>query len=216
MEIAPPRSSARSLRPLKPVNYFPKPQLFNLVENKPGFSGRRSQSAEPLRRQSCGLGNQVIPGRRTQRSQTIDGRGRNDVMQRTVVPARRAFRSGSVDNFRPMPPHGIQRLQTNDGNHSGCNAANQPAMYDLNAFQMLTQTQAILTADMIKMKDDLAAQIRKADLLSKQDTANQKLIAQMAKEAENKDVHMAAMREELAKANNRIGMQFFTFNYVLV
>lgn len=193
MEMSSPR--VRSLRPLKNIVYFPKPQLYNVIEGERAILRRRSKSAEPLRQQS----------RRSKSADAIEPRVMNG-------SARRAIRSKSIDviNQPRMPARRTQRFQSVDcrGRNAVTRQPNQRTdvpVHNVNALEHLAQSQAILTTELIKMKNDLNAQNKKVDLLTRQDVANQEFLEKMVKEAKEKDIQMYALRNELQAALNRLG-----------
>lgn len=69
----------------------------------------------------------------------------------------------------------------------------------------LAQAQAMLTTELIKMKDSLDAKNKKIDSLVKQDQANQKLIANMMKDGDEKQAQLACLQNQLHEALNRLG-----------
>lgn len=150
------------------------------------------------------------PGRRAIRSVSVDaGRlgcnsGAFDLPQGVDQPGRRAKRSISVD---------ARRRGRNSGVTNGLRGADRRVdIQDVDAsatIAHLAQSQAILANELIKMKDDFCAQSKKNDLLTKQDNANQKLIAKMAQEVEGKDEQIRALTNRLQVALNRIGNSCF-------
>lgn len=135
-------NKTRELRPSKPVEYYPKAKLYNVV----AAVSRRSKSADG--------------GTFRQISQTVARRRSRSVEAR--MPA-----------ARPAQPHAparrTKRSQTIDGRNDGSIPQLEPNMVAVN---YLAQSQALLTAEVIKMKDQLGTQKKKIESLTKQNEAN--------------------------------------------
>lgn len=136
--------SGRVLRLRNVVEYYPKPQFYNLV---------------------------VEAGAR-RRSRSLDER------QPTQAAARRAFRSKSVDQRAAVRRDSVIPPRPEDNNY-------------------LAQANAMLTNELIRMKDDLDTQRKKIDSLKKQDMANQKLIEEMRKFCIEKDEELGRLKNDL-------------------
>lgn len=221
---------ARGLRKQGPVIYFPKAQLFNVIERKSTDTPRRSKSLEQLQerehnhqpgrrstsagsaRRRCNSGVSDLPrgsnqpGRRAIRSVSVDGgrRGCNsgaiDFPRSADQPGRRAERSMSVDarcRGRISSVNNVTRRADQ--------RVDVPCVDTSATIGHLAQSQAILANELIKMKDEICAHSKKNDLLTKQNSANQELIAKMAQEIKQKDAQIRGLINRLQTTLNRIG-----------
>lgn len=156
-------------RRVKPVEYFPKQKLYTVATleecGRAGFR-RRSKSTE---HQSC---RKNVAGRRTNRSQSVD---------QPRIAARRVVRSQSID----QPTAAARRARRSK-------SAGPEDRRD--TFSYMAQAHATLAMQLEKAKDELDEKNKKIELLIKQNTANQKLIADMNKECQEKDAEIARLQ----------------------
>lgn len=216
----------RKLREQDRVIYYPKPQLYHITEGKSGDSFRRSTSAEPVRQQrhqqprrrSASVEPRLMAGRRAIRSMSVDA-------ATAQMPGRRAIRSTSVEGANvQMPGRRGKRSQSIDyvdggrGRNSGgkyvprrANNRTDISVSDINAttIRHLAHSQSILTEELIKVKGDLSVMQKKKDLLTKQDSANQKLIAELVQSVGQKDRQISGLKTQLQMALNHIGNSFY-------
>lgn len=180
-------NKTRELRPSKPVVYYPKAKFYNVVATV----SRRSKSADS--------------GTIRHISQTVARRRSHSVETRMseARPARRASRSRSVDiNQQHVAARRTKRSQTIDGRNDGAIPQQDPNMVAVN---YLAQSQALLTAEVIKMKDQLGTQKKKIESLTKQNDANQDLMDKMQMEVEEKNVQLACLQKQLESALQKLG-----------
>lgn len=139
----------------------------------------------------------VLPGSR-RRSRSLEQRqpqtaarriNRSQSVDQTRMAARRASRSRSIES----------RARQND------------TVPD--TLGMLAQANALLTTELIKMKDELDAKNKKIDALVKQDTANQRLIGNMVQDSDQKQKQLACLQNQLDEALHRVGKTHRVFIY---
>lgn len=191
----------RNLRQRDPVNYFPKQQLYTVVmepsANNRAAARKRSMSVDQIQRKQ----NRTI----ARRSRSIEPRMPAQRGNQPRMPAPRANRATSIDQPR-MPARRVNRAQSVDDRRSDDRRCNE-----FDTLALLAQAHAMLTTELIKMKDVLAEKNRKIDMLTKQDAANQNLIKNMVKEGDIKNVKSDRLQNQLKEALNRLGKFQSTF-----
>lgn len=191
--------SSHSLRERKKVEYYRKQPLYTVVNAMPG-SRRRSKSNDAENRPRA-------TGRRINRSKSVDipsskRENRHSVDQRQLaVPkvnkhqskgqismaAQRTTRSKSIDDRRRP-----NKITEND------------------PVKCLAKSNAMLAAELVKMKSELDDKNKKIENLMQRNMANQKFINDMIKDGEEKQKQIDCLNEKLESAMNRSGKQHTT------
>lgn len=186
---------ARNLRQRDRVNYFPKQQLYNVVMepivNRRAGSRKRSKSVDQIQRQQ-----QQTTARR---SRSIEPRMPAQRENQPQMPARRANRATSFDQPR-MPARRVNRAKSVDGRRVDNRRADES-----DTLALLAEAHAMLTMEVLKMKDVLFEKDRQIDMLTRQGMANKKLIKSMAKYSDEQNVKLDRLQNQLEDALNRLG-----------